>query len=143
MTATMSKQDRLNATLTNLRAALPGGAAEADRAQVAIVFNAANAPLLPVLRACGIPVATHVDGLEWKRAKWGPLGKRYYRWAEAVAVRGNLIVFVGSVKDVEAWQGQATRVVNLGGGIPLRQRGATPHQATPRHGIHLHVPHRA
>lgn len=37
--------------------------------------------------------------------------------AEAVAVRGNLIVFVGSVKDVEAWQGQATRVVNLGGGM--------------------------
>ena len=38
----------------------------------AIVFNAANAPLLPVIRARGIPVATHVDGLEWQRGKWGP-----------------------------------------------------------------------
>jgi predicted amidohydrolase YtcJ len=37
--------------------------------------------------------------------------------AEAVAVRGNLIVFVGSVRDVEAWQGPATRIVNLGGGM--------------------------
>ncbi len=53
----------------------------------AIVFNSANSPLLPVIRARGIPVATHVDGLEWKRAKWGPVGRRYYRAAEALAVR--------------------------------------------------------
>ncbi len=53
----------------------------------AIVFNAANAPLIPVLRARGIPVATHVDGLEWRRSKWSGLGKRYYRWVEALAVR--------------------------------------------------------
>jgi glycosyltransferase involved in cell wall biosynthesis len=57
------------------------------RTDAAIVFNAANAPLLPALRAARIPVATHVDGLEWKRAKWGPAGRRYYRVAEALAVR--------------------------------------------------------
>jgi glycosyltransferase involved in cell wall biosynthesis len=57
------------------------------RADAAIVFNAANAPLLPALRAARIPVATHVDGLEWKRAKWGPVGQRYYRVAESLAVR--------------------------------------------------------
>ncbi len=54
---------------------------------VAFVFNAANAPLLPVLRAARVPVATHVDGLEWQRAKWGPAGQRYYRRAEEMAVR--------------------------------------------------------
>ncbi|WP_232548839.1 DUF1972 domain-containing protein [Propioniciclava soli] len=53
----------------------------------AIVFNSANAPFLPVLRARRIPVATHVDGLEWRRAKWGPAGRRYYRMAESLAVR--------------------------------------------------------
>lgn len=53
----------------------------------AIVFNAANAPLLPLLRVRRIPVATHVDGLEWRRAKWGPAGQRYYRGAESLAVR--------------------------------------------------------
>ncbi|MGY1639789.1 DUF1972 domain-containing protein [Geodermatophilus sp. SYSU D00703] len=57
------------------------------RTDAAIVFNAANSPLLPALRAARIPVATHVDGLEWKRAKWGPVGRRYYRVAEALAVR--------------------------------------------------------
>lgn len=57
------------------------------RPDAAVVFNAANSPWLPLLRAARIPVATHVDGLEWKRAKWGPAGRRYYRAAEALAVR--------------------------------------------------------
>ncbi|GAA4422119.1 glycosyltransferase [Georgenia halophila] len=57
------------------------------RTDVALVFNAANAPLLPMIRARRIPVATHVDGLEWLRSKWGPAGRRYYRGAEALAVR--------------------------------------------------------
>ena len=59
----------------------------AHRTDAAILFNAANSPLLPALRAARIPVATHVDGLEWKRAKWGVTGRRYYRAAEALAVR--------------------------------------------------------
>ena len=53
----------------------------------AVVFNSANSPLLPVLRARRIPTATHVDGLEWMRAKWGWAGRCYYRAAEALAVR--------------------------------------------------------
>ncbi len=57
------------------------------RTDVALVFNSANAPWLPVVRAARIPVATHVDGLEWQRGKWGPAGRRYYRIAERLAVR--------------------------------------------------------
>ena len=51
------------------------------------VFNAANAPYIPLFRARRMPVAVHVDGLEWRRAKWGGGGRRYYRAAEALAVR--------------------------------------------------------
>lgn len=58
-----------------------------NRVDAAIVFNAANSPWLPVIRAAGIPVATHVDGLEWRRAKWGKLGRKYYRFAESLSVR--------------------------------------------------------
>ncbi|MDD9348381.1 DUF1972 domain-containing protein [Mumia sp.] len=57
------------------------------RYDAAVVFNAANAPFLPALRLRGIPTALHADGLEWKRAKWGGAGKRYYRAAEALSVR--------------------------------------------------------
>jgi len=57
------------------------------RTDVALVFNAANAPLLPFLKAARIPVAVHVDGLEWQRAKWGPNGRRYYLANERLSVR--------------------------------------------------------
>jgi glycosyltransferase involved in cell wall biosynthesis len=67
--------------------ALSVGHLLAHRTDVAFVFNAANAPLLPLIRAARIPVATHVDGLEWQRAKWGGAGRRYYRTAESLAVR--------------------------------------------------------
>lgn len=66
-----------------------------------VLFNAANSPLLPLIRARRLPVATHVDGLEWKRAKWGPTGKRYYRVAEALAVRWSdaLIADAAGIRD--------------------------------------------
>lgn len=58
-----------------------------DRPDVAFVFNAANSPFLSMLRARRIPIALHMDGLEWKRAKWGPTGRHYYRAAEELGVR--------------------------------------------------------
>lgn len=61
--------------------------AQRRKADAAIVFNAANAPFVPALHARGIPVAVHVDGLEWKRDKWQGAGRRYYRTVEGLAVR--------------------------------------------------------
>ncbi|MBC7518303.1 MAG: DUF1972 domain-containing protein [Microbacteriaceae bacterium] len=58
------------------------------KTEVVFLFNAANSPFLPLLRWKRIPTAVHVDGLEWQRGKWGPLGRRYYRGAEQLAVRG-------------------------------------------------------
>jgi glycosyltransferase involved in cell wall biosynthesis len=66
------------------------------RPDVALVFNAANAPLVPVLRACRVPVALHVDGIEWQRAKWHGFGARYFHWAEARAVRWADVVIADS-----------------------------------------------
>lgn len=67
--------------------ALSAGHLLRHRTDVALMFNAANAPFLPALRAARIPVATHVDGLEWKRAKWGGAGRNYYKLVERLAVR--------------------------------------------------------
>lgn len=61
--------------------------ARGGRLDAAIVFNAANAPFVPALRARGIPVAVHVDGLEWRRDKWTGAGQRYYRTVEGLSVR--------------------------------------------------------
>ncbi len=54
---------------------------------VAFLFNSANAPFIPLIRMRRVPVAVHVDGLEWKRDKWGRGGRLYYRAAEQLSVR--------------------------------------------------------
>ena len=92
----------------------------ANRVDAAIVFNAANAPWLPLLRAARIPVATHVDGLEWKRGKWGPVGRRYYRLAESMAVRWSdaLIADAAGIQDYYTEQfGAVTRLIAYGAPI--------------------------
>lgn len=83
----------------------------------AILFNAANSPFLPILRARRIPVATHVDGLEWRRSKWGPAGRRYYRIAESLAVRWSdaLIADAQGIADYyRAEFGAKTRLITYG-----------------------------
>ena len=55
------------------------------RYDIVYVCNSANAPI------CWIPwlrrqqVVLNVDGLEWRRAKWGKIARRYYRWAAKLA----------------------------------------------------------
>lgn len=93
---------------------------------VAFVFNAANAPYVSLLRARGIPVAVHVDGLEWRRAKWGGAGRAYYRWAEQRSVRtaDALIADAPGIAEYYATEFQApTELIRYG--APLLQRGAT------------------
>lgn len=109
----------------------------------AIVFNAANAPLLPVLRARRIPFATHVDGLEWRRAKWGPRGQQYYRAAEAWSVRlsDQLIADAQGIADYYTEEFDApTRLIAYG--APIREERASDRLAelglTPD-GFHLVV----
>lgn len=94
-----------------------------QRADATIIFNAANAPWLPLLRAARLPVATHMDGLEWKRAKWGSLGKRYYRWAERFTVRFSnaLIADAAGIRDYyRTTFGAATELISYG--APLLEK---------------------
>ena len=58
-----------------------------QRPDAVIIFNAANATLLPLLRWSGTRAAVHVDGLEWKREKWRGLGSKFYKRSERLAVR--------------------------------------------------------
>ncbi|HYO15802.1 MAG TPA: DUF1972 domain-containing protein [Thermoanaerobaculia bacterium] len=51
----------------------------------ALVVNSANALFVPLLRLGGIPVALHVDGIEKRRAKWGPAGRAVYALSERLA----------------------------------------------------------
>lgn len=92
-----------------------------NRTDAVLVFNAANSPWLPLLRAAGLPVATHVDGLEWQRAKWGGIGKTYYRWAETLAVRLSdaIIADAEGIRDYYSRTfGVASRLISYGAPRP-------------------------
>jgi glycosyltransferase involved in cell wall biosynthesis len=111
---------RLKVGETLSRTALSMAHTAARHADVAIVFNAANAPLLPVLRAAGVPVALNVDGLEWKRAKWSGAGRRYYLACEKIAVRlaNELIADAPGIQDYYlATHGVATRMIPYGANV--------------------------
>ena len=70
--------------------------AASGRQDVAVVFGAASAPLIPLLRSHGTAVALRVDGLEWKRQGLTRWGRRYLRAAEQVAVREADALITGS-----------------------------------------------
>lgn len=67
------------------------------RFDVVYVCNSANAPI------CWIPwlrrqrVVLNVDGLEWRRAKWGRLAKRYFQWAARLAAHMPIEVVTDAV----------------------------------------------
>jgi glycosyltransferase involved in cell wall biosynthesis len=49
------------------------------------VFIAANSPFVIPLRLAGRKIALNPDGLEWQRAKWGPLGRAFFKFGERAA----------------------------------------------------------
>ena len=61
--------------------------ASAERADIVLIFVAANSPITLLPRLAGRKTVLHVDGLDWKRDKWPPLAKRYIRGAEWLGTR--------------------------------------------------------
>jgi tRNA A37 methylthiotransferase MiaB/glycosyltransferase involved in cell wall biosynthesis len=57
------------------------------RPDVVYFVDPANAPFCLLLRLFGQRVVIHADGLGWKRRKWGPLVRRYYKFVEWLAAR--------------------------------------------------------
>lgn len=51
-----------------------------------MVFNGANSPTLLIYKIFKKKYALNTDGLEWKRDKWGFVGKSYYKFTERVSV---------------------------------------------------------
>jgi glycosyltransferase involved in cell wall biosynthesis len=52
---------------------------------VLMVFNAGNSLNCIVPRFFGKKIAINVDGLEWKRRKWGFIAKQYFLFAERIS----------------------------------------------------------
>jgi len=90
------------------------------RPDAAILFNAGNAPFIGWLKAARIPVAVHMDGLEWKRAKWAGVGAKYYKRAERLAARSGLALIAdaqGIADYLKAEYGRDSHLIAYGAPI--------------------------
>jgi glycosyltransferase involved in cell wall biosynthesis len=74
------------------------------RPDVALVMNVANGYWLPLLRAAGVRICVNVDGIEWDRAKWGPLAKRVFRGGANLTARYSDELVVDSKEIGRRWQ---------------------------------------
>lgn len=68
---------------------------------VLMVFNVANAILTVIPRLAGSQIAINVDGLEWKRAKWGPIARLYGLFSEWLSTKTahRVVTDNGAIQD--------------------------------------------
>ncbi|MDW8396208.1 MAG: glycosyltransferase [Anaerolineae bacterium] len=93
-----------------------------------VVFIAGNAPLCLIPRLLTrTRVVLNVDGLDWKRRKWGQLARMYLRASERLATRVAHVVVTDS-RRVQAYYRQAygaeTVFIPYGASVTLRPPGA-------------------
>ena len=67
-----------------------------------VLCNVANAPVLVLLRLFRRRVVLNVDGLEWRRSKWGLVGRAWYRAGEWLSVR-LASVLVTDAREVQTY----------------------------------------
>jgi glycosyltransferase involved in cell wall biosynthesis len=91
------------------------------RFDIALICNNANAPFALIPRLGGAKVVLNVDGLEWKRAKWGRARRWYYRACASLAPRLP-IVLVSDARVIADWyrQHRGSRTVYIPYGSDAR-----------------------
>ncbi len=52
---------------------------------IILIFNSANSPMALAARIYGKKVIINVDGFEWKRRKWSPAGRTYFKFASILS----------------------------------------------------------
>lgn len=95
---------------------------------VVLICNAANAPLALVPRLARAQVVLNVDGLEWRRRKWGLLGRTYYRACSWLAARLPIALVTDAQVIASYYRDhlhRATTVIPYGSDAVRRPAGGT------------------
>lgn len=105
-----------------------------------LVVNPVNVVTAMVLARRDHRVALHLDGMEDRRAKWGPLGKWAHRTARRVAVRSSLTLIVDSrvIQDFYGREFGRETVYIPYGGCPTAETDPS-HRRGPGAGTHFLV----
>lgn len=84
-----------------------------------LILGVSGALFLPVVRLLSrARIVFNIDGIEWKRAKWGRIQRRILKWSEASAVRfaHEVIADNGAIRDhVRDTYGREAHVITYGG----------------------------
>jgi len=74
------------------------------RSSTMLVLGVSGCLALPAIRWRDpmLRIVTNIDGLEWKRAKWGRLARIILRWSEAAAVRFSDVVIADN-EEIRAY----------------------------------------
>ena len=89
------------------------------RDDVVLLLGVSGALFLPVFRLFSrARVVTNIDGIEWKREKWGRWAKAFLRLSEAAAVRFSHVVIADNeaiAEHVQKAYGRTCNVIAYGG----------------------------
>ena len=89
------------------------------RADVILLLGVSGAVVLPLVRCLGrTRVVTNIDGIEWRRAKWGWVARNFLRFSEWLAVRCSHTVVAdnqGVAEYVAHHYGKSSSVIAYGG----------------------------
>ena len=100
------------------------------------LYNTGNAFLLPLLRLLGFRVLISVDGIEWRRKKWGWLQKWAHKLGAHLAARfaDKVVADNEAVADFYAQHYKCTAATIAYGAQPIR-RSEDAHEILSRFGL--------
>lgn len=95
------------------------------QASTLLVLGVSGCVMLPLVRllAPRTRIVTNIDGLEWKRQKWGPMARRFLKLSERIAVRFSHEVIADNraiQEHVRGAYGRASQLIAYGGDTPTR-----------------------
>ena len=112
-------------------------AALVARVDVMLVLGYSGAWVLPLMRLLrpNMLIVTNIDGMEWRRGKFGPSAKRVLRWLEACAVRFSHRVIADNAALVplvqSVYPGLQPLLIAYGGDHTIVPPAASPVSAVP------------
>lgn len=103
----------------------------ARRSQVLLILGVSGCLFLPIVRlfAPKTRIVTNIDGIEWKREKWGRIARAVLRASERVAVRRSDVVIADNKGIQEhVWKSYArpSTLIAYGGAFQVRDERVPP-----------------